>query len=429
MLDRLRPRPVVGGHDEQRGVDLAGSDEHVADEPVVTGHVDEVELGSVVEGQVGIADVDRHPAPALLGQAVGVDPGQRPQEARLAVVDVTGRPDDDGHRPGRSRSPPRAPGRRSSSRAGSTVRRSSTHVPRLDPADDRRPAVAQPPEEGRGPGHGDAPRRERLARQRTAPDGRLERQRVGPERRVVEPGHERLRPRPQVVGPCGDHPPDGDLADRQPGPVQPERRRQRRERRLVGPCRPGERIAPEPCDELGPSDDEAGLRPADQLVAAERHQVRAGGQPLARRRLVGEAERRRVEEGPAAEVVDHDRTMAMGELGERGRRRAPRRSPPGGSSRGGRGARAGHPSARAGSKSATRVRFVVPTSTSRAPARRTISGMRTPPPISTSSPRDTTTRPPRPASPTASATAAALLLTTSASSAPVSAIRCSSTAR
>ena len=45
------------------------------------------------------------------------------------------------------------------------------------------------------------------------------------------------------------------------------------------------------------------------------------------------------------------------------------------------------PSASAASKSAARVRFVVPTSTSRAPARRTISGMRTPPPISTSSPR------------------------------------------
>ena len=51
------------------------------------------------------------------------------------------------------------------------------------------------------------------------------------------------------------------------------------------------------------------------------------------------------------------------------------------------------PSARTASKSATRVRFVVPTSTSRAPARRTISGIRTPPPISTSSPRDTATPP------------------------------------
>ena len=86
------------------------------------------------------------------------------------------------------------------------------------------------------------------------------------------------------------------------------------------------------------------------------------------------------------------------------------------------------PSSRAASKSATRVRFVVPTSTSFAPARRTISGIRTPPPISTSSPRLTAT-PPRPASPTASATAAALLVTISASSAPVSATRCASASR
>ena len=47
--------------------------------------------------QVRVADVDRHPAPPLLGQPVGVDPGQRPQQRRLAVVDVAGRPDDDGH--------------------------------------------------------------------------------------------------------------------------------------------------------------------------------------------------------------------------------------------------------------------------------------------------------------------------------------------
>ena len=47
------------------------------------------------------------------------------------------------------------------------------------------------------------------------------------------------------------------------------------------------------------------------------------------------------------------------------------------------------PSASGPSKSAVRVRLVVPTSISFAPARRMISGIRTPPPISTSSPRDT----------------------------------------
>ena len=86
------------------------------------------------------------------------------------------------------------------------------------------------------------------------------------------------------------------------------------------------------------------------------------------------------------------------------------------------------PSASAASKSAGRVQFVVPASTSLAPARATISGIRTPPPISTSSPREITMDPRRRASPTASISAAALLVTASAASAPVSATRCSSAA-
>ena len=78
---RLGPRPVIGGDDEQRGVDLARTDEHVPDQPVVAGHVDEVELGPSGSVEVGIADVDRHPPPALLGQPVRVDPGQGPEQA------------------------------------------------------------------------------------------------------------------------------------------------------------------------------------------------------------------------------------------------------------------------------------------------------------------------------------------------------------
>ncbi len=97
VLERLRPRPVVGCHDEERGVDLAGPDEHVADQPVVSRDVDEVDLAPVRQPQMGIPDVDRHPPPSFLGQPIGVDPGQGAEERRLAVVDVAGRPDDDGH--------------------------------------------------------------------------------------------------------------------------------------------------------------------------------------------------------------------------------------------------------------------------------------------------------------------------------------------
>ena len=43
VLERLGVRPVVRRDDEQRRVDLARPDEHVADEPVVARHVDEVD--------------------------------------------------------------------------------------------------------------------------------------------------------------------------------------------------------------------------------------------------------------------------------------------------------------------------------------------------------------------------------------------------
>ena len=79
MLERLGPRPVVGGDHEQHRVDLAGPDEHVADEPVVAGDVDEVEDVAVGQAEVRVADLDRHPPAPLLGQPVGVDPGERPQ--------------------------------------------------------------------------------------------------------------------------------------------------------------------------------------------------------------------------------------------------------------------------------------------------------------------------------------------------------------
>ena len=68
-----------------------------------------------------------------------------------------------------------------------------------------------------------------------------------------------------------------------------------------------------PGDEVRPADDEPGLRPADQLVAAERHEVGAGRQALGRHGLMGQAERGRVEQRPAPQVVDDDRAVAVGE--------------------------------------------------------------------------------------------------------------------
>ena len=65
------------------------------------------------------------------------------------------------------------------------------------------------------------------------------------------------------------------------------------------------------------------------------------------------------------------------------------------------------------------MRFVVPTSTRRAPLASRMSGIRNEPPISTSSPRDSRTSRPDARLESARASAAALLLTTRAASAPV----------
>ena len=430
MLDRLRPGPVVGGHDEQGGVDLAGSDEHVADEPVVTGHVDEVELGPVVEGQVGVADVDRHPAPALLGEAVRVDPGERSQEARLAVVDVAGRPDDDGHRPGRIAIAAASARARSSSRVGSTVRRSSTTWPawirptiagrpsRSRPRSAADPGTATPHDASVSPGS-DA-----------APDGRIDAPRRAPrapDRRAGPPA-----PRP---GPAGR--PAGRRSSARRGsrgrPARPGTGRASRRARRASSCRAGSpgragrvrsratrSARPTMSPACGPPTSLSPLNVTRSAPAASRSRgvgswarpkpLVSRRAPLPRSSTTSAPWRWASSASAGGSGASTKPSWRKFEGWTRSTSRAIRRRGP---------ARSRRPA----SGSSSRPRRVA------RPARRTISGIRTPPPISTSSPRDTTTRPPRPASPTASASAAALLLATSASSAPVSAMRCSSAAR
>ena len=131
-------------------VDLPGAHQHVADEPVVARHVDEVQDGPVGQRQVRVPHVDRHAAAALLREAVGVDAGQGAQERGLAVVDVAGRADDDGH-PGSRLTPaagrcPRSGAR--SSRRGTGARsagRTRPRRPRPAPGSGPGPAAGPPP--------------------------------------------------------------------------------------------------------------------------------------------------------------------------------------------------------------------------------------------------------------------------------------------
>lgn len=94
VLDRLGHRPVVRRDHEERRVDAGNAAEHVVDEALVAGHIDEADGAGRVVGEVGEAKIDGEPAALLVGQTIGVDARQGLHQERLAVIDVSGRRDD-----------------------------------------------------------------------------------------------------------------------------------------------------------------------------------------------------------------------------------------------------------------------------------------------------------------------------------------------
>ena len=191
-----------------------------------------------------------------------------------------------------------------------------------------------------------------------------------------------------------------------------QRRLERGERQLVDPQGPGQRVAPQPLDDVGAAEDEPGLRAAEQLVAAARDDGRAGAQ---RGRGVGLVGQQRVRAQQAAADVGDDRRPEPGEVGDAATalvNPATREV-----------ARvhlehaAGVGPDRVGVVARACVRLVVPTSRRRAPVEAMRSGRRKPSPISTSSPAAHDDLAPAASAVVASTRAAAPLLTTSASSA------------
>ncbi len=94
MLLGLRHHAVVGRHGEQHEIDAVGAGEHVADEALVAGDVDDAGAGVVGQGEVGEAEIDRDAALFFFLEAVGVLAGERLDERGLAVIDVAGGADD-----------------------------------------------------------------------------------------------------------------------------------------------------------------------------------------------------------------------------------------------------------------------------------------------------------------------------------------------
>jgi hypothetical protein len=100
MLARLGHDALVRRHDQEDEIDAGRAGEHVLDEALVPGHVDDRDALPGGKRQVGEAEIDRDPALLLLLEPVGVDAGQPPDERGFPVVDVARGAEDDRARGG-----------------------------------------------------------------------------------------------------------------------------------------------------------------------------------------------------------------------------------------------------------------------------------------------------------------------------------------
>ena len=401
-----RPAVVGGDHDQRRG-HRADPGQHVADEPLVPGHVDEREPPARRQRRPGEAEVDGEPAPALLRPPVGLHAGERAHQRGLAVVDVaavatTSTPV--AHRPGHLQ---HGGGERVvvGRVDAAQVQQAAVGV---DVADDRRAARPQRLGERAGQRHRGAGQR---VLRRPAPADRAPRS--PPRRRRA-----RRRPAAPPARRRGARSPAGSAASSRAtgrrGPAQ--RRLQRGQRRLVDPQRPVERVPAQPLHQLGRG--RAPARPAGRRAACRRWPA-----PGPRRRRACVCRSGSSGSAGAARSSPEPMSATSGTPVPASARPARRT-----------GTDAVNPRTTkfdgctlstapvCGPSAAAVVRRASPgwSCRPRAAGRRcdsSSSGMRKPSPISTSSPRASTSSRPGPSAVATSASAAAQLLTTSAASA------------
>ena len=97
MLFGLRHDAVVGGDGEQHEIDAVGAGEHVLDEALVAGHVDDARRSAVGQIEMGEAEIDGDAALFFFLEPVGVGAGERFDQAGFTVIDVAGGADDVRH--------------------------------------------------------------------------------------------------------------------------------------------------------------------------------------------------------------------------------------------------------------------------------------------------------------------------------------------
>ena len=89
MLPGLRHHALVRCDDEKGHVDPACPHEHILDETLVSGNVDDAYLGTGRQLEPGKPQLDRHAALLLFEQPVRIDPGQGLDQCRFTVVYMT----------------------------------------------------------------------------------------------------------------------------------------------------------------------------------------------------------------------------------------------------------------------------------------------------------------------------------------------------
>src|SRR5260370_5061218 len=102
VLASLRLDGFIGGHDQEHQVHAAHAGQHVAHKTLMIGNLNDAQAQHLasycrrVELQMSKAQIDGDPAPRFFFQTVSVDPSQSFHQRGLAVIDVSGRADDDG---------------------------------------------------------------------------------------------------------------------------------------------------------------------------------------------------------------------------------------------------------------------------------------------------------------------------------------------
>ena len=99
MLFALRHPTIVSGNNKKCEIDRADARDHVPNETFVTGNIDNpsVNVVAVRPGKIQSSEpeINRDPARFFFRQPIGIGPSERFDQCTLAMIDVTGGPDDE----------------------------------------------------------------------------------------------------------------------------------------------------------------------------------------------------------------------------------------------------------------------------------------------------------------------------------------------